>query len=269
MNRLSLVFSLTVSAALLQWPHRVDAGIGVVTGVRGDATVRHEAKPQPQGVKFKDEVFWLDTLNTGAQSGLRLLVLEKSVITLKEHSQMQLREETLPAAKPRKKSVINLLSGAARAVVEKEALKDTDYEIRTSRAVAGIRGSDVVGVVGTALNDQLRALGLPGVPNNNCVAFITGPGSSSAVTAPQLGATEMGPLDLLIVCDQYTHNPIAAGQFEEASNFLPGSQESSHTPAPGGDDSPPGGGPSFTPPGFFTPQGGQPPPRRSSSCPNC
>src|SRR5258706_59812 len=81
-------------------------------------------------------------------------------------------------------------------------------------------GIGVVGVVGLALNDQLAALGLPRVPNQNCVAFITGPGSTSGVTAPQ-GTAEMGPLDLLIVCDQFTHQPISVNQFDEVSNFLP------------------------------------------------
>jgi len=252
MKKTFLVFSLAGLVPLLQLLSRAEAGIGIVTGIRGEATVRHEAKPQPQTVKFKDEVFWLDTLNTGAESGLRLFILETSVITLKEQSQLQLREEAATAMQPKKKSVINLLSGAARAVVEKDALKDTDYEIRTSRAIAGIRGSDVVGVIGTALNNQLQTLGLPRVPNNNCVAFITGPGSTSGVAAGQLGTTDMGPLDLLIVCDQFTHQPISAGQFDDVSNFLPGSQDDNHTPD-GGVGPPDGGGPPQSPPGFFPP----------------
>jgi hypothetical protein len=253
MKKTFLVFSLAGLVPLLQLLSRAEAGIGIVTGIRGEATVRHESKPQPQAVKFKDEVFWLDTLNTGTQSGLRLLILEKSVITLKEHSQLQLREEAATATQPKKKSVINLLSGAARAVVEKDALKDTDYEIRTSRAIAGIRGSDVVGVVGTALNDQLQALGLPRVPNNNCVAFITGPGSNVGVADAQLGATNMGPLDLLFVCDQFTHQPISAGQFDDVTNFLPGSQDPDHLPPPPDNGPPDGGGPPQSPPGFFPP----------------
>jgi FecR protein len=225
------------------------AGVGVVTTVRGEATVRHEAKPQAQAVKFKDELFWLDTYNTGPQSGLRLLVLDKSVITLKELSQLQLREENVTPGQPRKKNVVNLVSGAARTVVEKDALKDADYEIRTSRAIAGIRGSDLVGVIGTSLNDQLQRAGLPRVPNNNCVAFITGPGSTSGVVAPQVGNTDMGPLDLLIVCDQFTHNPVSAEQFDGISDLIP------PDPPPGGPPPPPDGGDGGPgkPPGFFPP----------------
>jgi hypothetical protein len=243
MKKTFFLLSIAIFAVPLA---KADAGIGVVTGVRGEATVRHEAKPQVQAVKMRDELFWLDTLNTGPQSGLRLLVLEKSVITLREHSQLQLREESATPSQPKKKNVINLVSGAARAVVEKDALKDSDYEIRTSRAIAGIQGSDVVGVVGTALNDQLA--GLPRVPNNNCVAFITGPGSTSGVTAPQLGNTDMGPLDLLIVCDQFTHQPISINQFEDVSNFLPPTDSPGDPILP-----PPDGGAPPNPPGFSPP----------------
>jgi len=238
---------IVLLAALTVASSTANAAVGVVTTVRGEATVQHEARPQAQTVKFKDELFWLDTFNTGAQSGLRLLVLDKSVITLKELSQLQLREENATASQPKKKNVVNLVSGAARTVVEKDALKDTDYEIRTSRAIAGIRGSDLIGVVGTALNEQLQRAGLPRVPNNNCVAFITGPGSTSGIVAPQVGNTDMGPLDLLIVCDQFTHNPVTGDQFDDVSNLIP------PDPPPGGPPPPPDGGPPDRPPGFFPP----------------
>jgi FecR protein len=241
---------ITVIAVFSSVGTLANAAVGVVTTVRGEATVQHEAKPQTQSVRFKDELFWLDTFNTGPQSGLRLLVLDKSVITLKELSQLQLREENVTPGQPRKKNVVNLVSGAARTVVEKDALKDADYEIRTSRAIAGIRGSDLVGVVGTSLNDQLQRAGLPRVPNNNCVAFITGPGSTSGVVAPQVGNTDMGPLDLLIVCDQFTHNPVTGDQFDDISNLIP------PDPPPGGPPPPPDGGGDGgpgKPPGFFPP----------------
>jgi hypothetical protein len=88
------------------------------------------------------------------------------------------------------------------------------------------------------------------VPNNNCVAFITGPGSTSGVVAPQVGNTDMGPLDLLIVCDQFTHNPVTGDQFDDISNLIP------PDPPPGGPPPPPDGGGDGgpgKPPGFFPP----------------
>ena len=104
------------------------AGIGLVAGIRGEATVLRGPAPQPQRLKFKDDLFWQDTLSTGVDSRLRLLILQKSVITMKELSQLQLREELATPTQPKKKSVVDLVSGAVRVVVEKDALKDSDYE---------------------------------------------------------------------------------------------------------------------------------------------
>jgi hypothetical protein len=121
------------------------AGIGLVAGIRGDATVRHDRAAQSQQLKFKDDLFWQDTLSTGTDAQLRLLILQKSVITMKELTQLQLREELVSPNQPKKKSVVELVSGAVRVAVDKNALKDSDYEVHTNMAVAAIRGSDLFG----------------------------------------------------------------------------------------------------------------------------
>jgi hypothetical protein len=121
------------------------AGIGLVAGIRGDATVRHDRAAQAQQLKFKDDLFWQDTLSTGTDAQLRLLILQKSVITMKELTQLQLREELVSPNQPKKKSVVDLVSGAVRVAVDKDALKDSDYEVHTNMAVAAIRGSDLFG----------------------------------------------------------------------------------------------------------------------------
>jgi hypothetical protein len=252
MKRFLLVLSLAGLAALPRLPSMVEAGIGVVTGVRGEATLRRDPQPQPQAVKFKDDLFWLDTLNTGADSRLRLFILEKSVITMKEHSRLQLREEAASATQPKKKNIANLISGATRAVVEKEALKDTDYEIRTSRAIAGIRGSDIIGAIGGAMNNRLLRAGLPRVPNEDCVAFISGPDSHAGITDAKLGRTDLDQLEYLIACDQFTRIKISESQFDDLGSDFP--PDPPHIPEvggggpPGGDGPPPG-----RPPGFFPP----------------
>ena len=156
------------------------ASIGIVTGVSGDATVRRDPTPQPQKVKFKDDLFWLDTFNTGTNSRLRALIQQKSVITMKEHSQLQLREEAPTPVQPKKKSVVNLLAGSVRAVVDKDSLKETDFEVRTNLAVAAIRGSDLIG-------DK---------QSDDEVSFYTGRGASATVihSNPAVGSRDLGEL---------------------------------------------------------------------------
>jgi hypothetical protein len=138
------------------------ASIGIVAGLRGDATVRREPVAQAQRLKFKDDLFWQDTVSTGADAQLRLLILQKSVIMMKEFTQVQLREDLVGPNQPKKKSVVDLVSGAVRVAVDKDVLTDSDYEVRTNMAVAAIRGSDLYG----------RKI------SDDRVEYCTGPGAS-------------------------------------------------------------------------------------------
>lgn len=180
-NKRILVPSAVAITLVLLWAIPLQAeGVGIVTAVRGTATVSREPTPQPKSLSFKDDLFWQDTLNTGTDSRLRMLILKKSVITMKEQSRLQLREEAPTPTQPRGKSVVNLLAGSVRAVVEKDALKEKDYEIRTNIAVAAIRGSDIVGERTSAIESS----------------FYTGPGATASVihANPAIGTRDLAEL---------------------------------------------------------------------------
>ncbi len=237
MKKFITVFSVSVLWTLCVAVAAQAAGIGLVTGVRGQATVRHESGAQAQTLKFKDDLFWQDTLSTGTDAQLRLLIMQKSVITMKELTQLQLREDLVSPNQPKKKSVVDLVSGAVRVVVDKEALKEGDYEVRTNMAVAAIRGSDLYGQTGT-----------------DRVEFCAGPGSS--VTAihnnPGIGRRELQNLQ----CASVTPNAIdvrniTLNEYRTLSNLGPtGSQTTGHgggtvetrNAPPPGDGGGPGGG---------------------------
>jgi hypothetical protein len=209
-------------------------GVGVVSGIRGEATVRHERAPQTQRLKFKDDVFWQDTLSTGADAQLRLLIMQKSVVTMKELTQLQLREDVVAANQTKKKSVVDLTSGAVRVVVDKDMLKNGDYEVRTNMAVAAIRGSDLYG---TTDKDRTE--------------FCAGPGSS--VTAihqnPAVGQKELNNLQCASISpNSIDVRSISINDYRLLTEIGPrGSQNSDHGgKAEGKLSPPPGGGP---PPG--------------------
>ncbi|MBI2361402.1 MAG: FecR domain-containing protein [Deltaproteobacteria bacterium] len=200
------------------------AGIGIVTGVSGEATVRRDPTPQSQKVKFKDDLFWLDTLNTGAGSRLRALIQQKSVITMKEHSQLQLREEAGTAAQPKKKSIVNLLAGSIRTVVDRDMLKETDFEVRTNLAVAAIRGSDLIG-------DK---------QSDDEVNFYTGRRASATLfhSDPAVGGRDLGELQRARVFrDRIEISDISESEYRRLSRALGprGAQSDLHRQARIGD----------------------------------
>ena len=210
------------------------AGIGLVPGVRGDANVRREHAAQAQKLKFKDDLFWQDTLSTGTDSQLRLLIQQKSVITMKELTQLQLREDLVAGNQNKKKSVVDLVSGAVRVVVDKEAAKEGNYEVRTNMAVAAIRGSDLYTQAGASH-----------------VEFCSGPGSSVTATHnnPGVGSRDLHNLqcasvfpDRIEVVDisfnEYLLRTGGAGPSGQQGNSEKGGN---NPPPPGGP--PPGGDP--------------------------
>ncbi len=97
---------------------------------------------------------------------------------------MQLREDLVSGSQTRKKSVVDLVSGAVRVVVDKEAAKEGDYEVRTNMAVAAIRGSDLYTQTG-----------------NSRIEFCSGPGST--VTAihndPAVGTRDLHNLQCALI----------------------------------------------------------------------
>src|SRR5258706_9546323 len=61
---------------------------GVVTTLRGTATVARTTATEPAPLKFKDDVFVRDRITTGDESVARILLGGKAVVTIRERSQL-------------------------------------------------------------------------------------------------------------------------------------------------------------------------------------
>lgn len=117
-------------------------GVGVVTALKGQATVKHETAPAPQPLQYRDDLFWRDIVDTQKDAVARILLQGRSTITVRELSRLELKEEPIPTGT---KSSIVLTSGKIRATVEKGLMKPGDeIELKTLNAVTAIRGSDAV-----------------------------------------------------------------------------------------------------------------------------
>src|SRR5574337_1730333 len=117
-------------------------GVGVVTALKGQATVKHETAPASQPLQYRDDLFWRDVVDTQKDSLARILLQGRSTITVRELSRLELKEEAIPTGT---KSSIVVISGKIRATVEKGLMKPGDeIELKTLNAVTAIRGSDAV-----------------------------------------------------------------------------------------------------------------------------
>jgi hypothetical protein len=129
------VLALTLVPAAGWAQERV--GLGVATTVLGPVTVaRVDASPAP--LKFKDDVFLNDRIQTGDKGFARMLLGGKAIVTAREHSVIVITET--PGV-----STIDLVSGRLSVAVDKAKMQPGQIvEIKTPNAIAGIRGTIVV-----------------------------------------------------------------------------------------------------------------------------
>ncbi len=118
-------------------------GIGIVTGIQGQATVSRVALPQPAALRFKDDVFFRDQIATRERSTVRLLLGGKGTLTVREQSQVTLDEAVTPDGGRR--SVIGLLAGKIGAAIAHALMRPGEsVEIQTPNAVAAVRGTVLI-----------------------------------------------------------------------------------------------------------------------------
>jgi hypothetical protein len=115
---------------------------GVVTTLQGTAELSRPTRPTPTALRFKEDVFVRDVINTREKSLARVLFGGKSTVTVRELSRLEVREEAIPGGGTR--SIHELSSGAILVNVAKQLMRPGDeVQIRTPNAVASIRGTIV------------------------------------------------------------------------------------------------------------------------------
>ncbi|HET9449808.1 MAG TPA: FecR family protein [Aggregicoccus sp.] len=141
----------SLALALLLLPALALASVGKVSVLEGRAQ-RTPASGAKAALQVGSDIELGDTLEVGPRSNLKLTLSDRSVIMLGENSQLRIDEATFEGQE-RKGFSATLGFGKIWSRVEKMmAGPDAKFEVRTERAVAGVRGTifrvDAVKVVG-------------------------------------------------------------------------------------------------------------------------
>jgi hypothetical protein len=130
---LGVLHGVAPNAALTQ-----ERKVGVVTGLAGEAMVVHASLPRPKPLKFQDDVFFKDRIETQQESVVKILLGGKAILTVRELSTVSITEE------PRR-SIIDFQAGrVALQVIKKLFAMGESVEVHTPNAVAAVRGSLLV-----------------------------------------------------------------------------------------------------------------------------
>jgi hypothetical protein len=140
---LSLVgMLLMASTARPQLPE----GIGRVTAIEGQATVFHHGQFSNESLAVETPVFRGDIIETAAASKIIITLTDATVISLGERSHLEVTQFLYDTRQQAHTARLHILSGVFRTIVSK-LIPRSAFEVRTTTAVAAIRGTDLMGEV--------------------------------------------------------------------------------------------------------------------------
>lgn len=131
-----------IDVLLTAMPHEVTAGeIGIITFVQGSVTLAHLQAPAAPA-KLRDDVRFHDIIETQKESRTKALFQDDSLLTVGEHSRIEITEYVFNPHGSMRSAIINLIGGKLRALVGKVfAESGSRFEIHTPTAVAAARGT--------------------------------------------------------------------------------------------------------------------------------
>jgi hypothetical protein len=177
--------------------------IGTVLAVEGTAEVRAANATTWEPLQFRAAVFPNDTVRTAADSKVKILLRDDSMMTLAERSEMQLTEFLLTPQQRR--TIVSLTLGKLRVVTTRIFGAGSATEVRTANTVAGVRGTTFVVMFIPPEETEVAVLdGVVTVRNPNFPQFEPVPanfrtqviGDASPGQATELPASERQALEL-------------------------------------------------------------------------
>jgi hypothetical protein len=110
-----------------------------VLAVDGTAEVQAQNATTWEQLRFRDDIMVNDTVRTGANGKVKILLRDDSIMTLGERSEMQFTEFLL--TQEQRRTVVSLLIGTVRVVTTRLFGPGSVTEVRTPNTVAGVRGT--------------------------------------------------------------------------------------------------------------------------------
>jgi len=148
---------------------------GVVTMLSGQATLTRRAPVPPQPLRFKDDLFEYDRVNTGERSLVRVLLGGKALVTVRELSVFTVAEET-------RAQTVRLTWGKLAVSVAHSRMRPGEaIEIRTPNAIAAVRGTVVI--------VEVLPPSIPGATPNTLIRVIRG--TVGVTRADRIGSAEV------------------------------------------------------------------------------
>ncbi|MGJ8693604.1 MAG: FecR family protein [Thalassotalea sp.] len=135
-----LVTSTLLILAFTQSSYAVDIA-GKTMVARGQVEAKSMDDSSARALKRRSEVFANDVVTTGANSKTQLRMTDGGMIALKENSELIISQYKLNANGEKGSVVLDLVEGGLRSITGAIKADNGDYQLNTSIASIGIRGT--------------------------------------------------------------------------------------------------------------------------------
>ena len=116
--------------------------VGLYTAVQGRVTVQHQGTSALVPVALPDAVLLRDVIDTQLNARTRAWLVDESILTVGEHSRVEIAEHVYKPAQDLRSVSINLVAGKVRALVSQLLTgPGSTFEVRTDTAVSVARGT--------------------------------------------------------------------------------------------------------------------------------
>jgi hypothetical protein len=119
--------------------------VGKSVQAEGNAVVMHGGETKTTVLEEGSSVFEGDVIKTQADSRVKILFQDDSIIVVGPESQLQINQNVYSSAEGKRESNFKLLLGKIRVMVNKHlAASGTKFEVQTNTAVTGVRGTHFI-----------------------------------------------------------------------------------------------------------------------------
>ena len=118
--------------------------VAVVAALQGRAIVVQRGSETAKPLSVNAPIFQQDIVQTAAESRIKLVFVDDTVLTLGEQSTLKVTEYVYSPERSERSSLLTLSEGIFRAIVRK-LLPGSKFEVRTMTTVAAVRGTDWMG----------------------------------------------------------------------------------------------------------------------------
>lgn len=138
MHRLSMITALIIfilaSFTLISSADTAAQEAGTIASLKGKVIIQRDSAESE--AKINDKIYLHDTIETKADSRVKILFSDDSLLSLAENSKMNIKEYLYEKDGKKGASVINLMEGKLKSITGKAS-----FEVHTPTAVAASRGT--------------------------------------------------------------------------------------------------------------------------------